>query len=171
MLPESCPDGTTPIATASNQISATSKTPAPTLDPPVEYTTEYTWYYYVTYFTLVDFSTRLTSSEITTVSTLSVSAIDPNDAATSFGALIATLVFPTPTQTTTEVRGYPTITASYVVPTANSTLATGTGTGAPVPSYSHIPISAAASLRARNECLMAMISAFAVAPAGLLIWL
>lgn len=171
MLPESCPDGTRPVATASNQISAASITPTTTLNPTAEYTTVYTWYYYVTYFTLVGFSTRLTSSEITTVSTLSISAIDSNDAATSFGAIIATLDLPTPTQTATEARGYPTMTASYVLPTANSTLPIGTGTGAPVPSYSQVPISAAASLGAGNGCLIAMICAFAVAPAGLLIWL
>ena len=116
MPPETCPDGTEPVATA-----ITVSVPAPKITAaPISiaassqiyynyiwYTTEITWYYWYYYYTYNDLSTVVASTEFTTYTTISVSATDSVEVSALFSSLTYTMNFPTPTQTTTSLVGVP----------------------------------------------------------------
>jgi len=148
MPPRTCPGGTDPVATAVTSIEATT-TPPPTPPPAstvvnvdyIWYTYTFTWYYWYYYYIYIDItSTRLVSTQYTSVSAISYSATDEAAASSYFTGYTATAVLPTPTQTATPVSGsvpptYPTATSSIssvVVPSYSSN-ATAT-TAAPSPS-------------------------------------
>ncbi|OCK94669.1 uncharacterized protein K441DRAFT_659515 [Cenococcum geophilum 1.58] len=114
MPPETCPDGTEPVATAITVlVPAPTITVAPTSVAAssqiyynyIWYTTEITWYYWWYYYTYYALSTVVSSTEITTYTTISVSATDSVEASALFSSLTYTMNFPTPTQATTSLIG------------------------------------------------------------------
>ncbi len=112
--PEICPDGSRPVATA---IKEQASAPTPAITSAVEFTeaafsytwftTEYTWYYWYYYYTYIAVgqSTIITSSQATSVTTVSVSATASAQASALFESLRNTLSFPTPKQTATALVG------------------------------------------------------------------
>lgn len=113
MPPETCPDGTSPIATAVTSGAAvpsiTSAPPVPTTLPPVtEYewytwTIRVTWYYY--YYTYFAFSASLTSSETTYLTTGSITASNDAAATSLIASIGASITSSVKAQTATPTLG------------------------------------------------------------------
>lgn len=131
MPPRTCPQGQTPLATA------TIEDPAPTITTPPATTItviDYTWYtftvtyyYYYTYYTIIDATTSiLYSTRLTSFTTVSLTATDSAAATSLFDEYSKTVILPTPTQTesivtpieTVTVESEPTTTASFTVSTS-----------------------------------------------------
>ncbi|OCL12219.1 hypothetical protein AOQ84DRAFT_228031 [Glonium stellatum] len=195
MPPETCPDGTQPIATA-----ITASTPAPTITraPTTAaistqiyysyewYTAEFTWYYWYYYYTYIALSTVLTSTEITTYTTVSFSATDSVKASALFSSFSYTMRFPTPTQTVTSLIGAPpasfsafsTSTSASTPTSATSTVTTVTTSASTAPattSPAAVFTGAAAALRTSVTILWSgalwVVGGTALIPGVMMMWL
>ncbi|KAK3316972.1 hypothetical protein B0H66DRAFT_641708 [Apodospora peruviana] len=113
MPPRTCPDGQEALTTAGVVPTITAPPPPPpaastTIIDYVWYTYTYTWYYWYYYYIYIDItSTQLVSTQVSSVTTLSVSATDSAAASSYFAGFTATAVFPTPTQTATPISAPP----------------------------------------------------------------
>jgi len=171
--PMTCPEGTNPIATASVTVpSVPTITPAPTLAPPTQILTTYTytitWYYYYYYYYYLGAATTLGSSTVTTETTIFITASDSAAALSSYSAIKATVTLETPTQSATSISGtpappaYPTATPS-LTPSASSGV-NATVTSGPEPTFSQVPIGAGSSLAVSSGWGMAAFGLAFVVP-------
>ncbi|KAK4176564.1 hypothetical protein QBC36DRAFT_7781 [Triangularia setosa] len=135
MPPRNCPNGQTPLATATivDPVPTITTLPAPTITV-IDYTwytfTYYYYYYYYSYY--IDATTTILYSTLVTTSTgISLTATDAVAATSLYNEYTRTVVVPTPTQTVTTVSATktvsvepePTTTVSFIVsPTVNGTV-------------------------------------------------
>ncbi|KAF1975495.1 hypothetical protein BU23DRAFT_75509 [Bimuria novae-zelandiae CBS 107.79] len=186
MPPETCPDGTEPIATAVTVgiPVAPSTTPAPTPTPST--VLEYTWYtytityyYYYYFYTYIALSASLTSSQKMFFTTVSLTATDDGEASSLYASLSATIAAEVTAQTGTPTQGAVPSATQTPVGTAATTLLYPTGNvtvprvSAPVPpEFSGAAVSVfggKASLI--GSWFVWVVGAGALVPGALMVWL
>ena len=189
MPPETCPDGTEPVATAITvSVPAPTITAAPTsvatssqiYNSYIWYTTEITWYYWYYYYTYYALSTVEASNKVTTYTTISVSATDLVEASALFSSLTHTMNFPTPTQATTPLIGVsptpvPTSTSTSTPTPATLSVTNFTGTAPTTTTSVSVFTGAATALRTSATVFWSgaswVIGATALIPGVMMMWL
>jgi hypothetical protein len=185
MPPQTCPDGTQPVATAivSSPAATITTPPAATQTLLTYYSFTITWYYYYYYLTYlqIDAATVTTSSQVTSLTTVSVQATDEAEATSLFHSLSATLALPTPKQTTTSLSGAPAPattapTYSVAAPSSTATTTTSVGTTSAAATTTALQFTgAASSLRASSMVQLVgagwIMGALIVVPGLLMVWL
>ena len=123
-------------------------------------------------YTYIQFSAELTSSQVATVTTVSVQATDSAQATLLLSSLSATLAFPTPTQTMTSTSGVspiptpPLSTGTTSVPdntTSTTTSAPVQFTGGATPMH--------ASFMAGGNVFVWAVGTLLIVPGFLMVWL
>ena len=189
MPPETCPDGTEPVATA---ITVLVPTPTITAAPIsvaassqiyynyIWYTTEITWYYWWYYYTYDDLSTVVSSNEITKYTTISVSATDSVEANALFSSLTHTMSLPIPTQATTSLVGVsptpiPRSTSTFTPTPATLSVTKSTSTAPTTTTSLAVFTGAATALRTSATVFWSgtswVIGAAALIPGVMMMWL
>ncbi|KAF2184607.1 hypothetical protein K469DRAFT_688611 [Zopfia rhizophila CBS 207.26] len=178
MPPDTCPDGTHPIATAipSNAASATPAPPVSTPPPLIEQTwytytiTYYYYYYYYTYFAA--YSSGLTSSQSTYLTIVSLTATNEAQASSLFNSLSATLSYAVPSQTATPTYGSTPI-ATATATSAPTSISNGTiPTNTPPLQFTGAATSLRAGMRSSFSGIFVLTAGALMAIPGLLmVWL
>jgi hypothetical protein len=191
MPPETCPDGTQPNAA----VTPPAVTSAPATSTPVQYswfTTEIAWSYWFNYLTVYSVNRKATTSiasyQVTSTTTVSVTASNSDQAASLFDAMTATMSFATPTGIAFIVTGTPPSTTHSSTTEASSTTAvssnpqnsasqTSSSSASSSPTVSTLtPYSGAESATRTGATILghyfsAFIGAFIVGPGLLIFWL
>lgn len=188
MPPETCPEGTSPIATAvtgSVAPSITTPPPVPTTLPPV---TQYEWYtwtiritYYYYYYTYFAFSAQLTSTQTIYTTIGSLTASNDAQATALIGSISSSIEAAVQaTQSATPTVGSIPVSTQTPANTGTKTLPYPTGANTTVPQPPTAKPSqftgAAASVRAGTAAFFGsfalIASAFCmIAPGVLMVWL
>jgi hypothetical protein len=122
-------------------------------------------------YTYIQLSTKLTSYEVSTTTTVSVQATDSAQATSLFSSLSATLALPTPTQTATSVSGTAVVPTTPLSTVTTTTSLTSNETTVVPTTSAPVQFTGGARIARSEHGYMLVISALMVVPGILMVLL